>query len=1048
MFVFHAIKSWIKSSGVPPTPTSRDPQGLTEHANKFWDDVNRLDYTQSPGRLRKWFKSLQAMSWTQLLLAILVIGVSIIIGFLSFSGMYVLIPILAVAVVAFVLSVGFEGEIYYQNIIRALDKLFKPNYLKRQLAKECLRDLLPKIEIKESLKLIIDKLETTYDCSESLKDDYEKFVTLYEHLINSGSIEQSDELNSDLLTVDEFRNSLSLVSELDARKSVVADLVSQRLGLTNARDKLSNTAKIKAAQFRVDALIAERLLVARNLRNALSKLDSLGDDYPQFFLDYMKFTRLHHQYDHPNLDKISKIEKKDIEENLLTLKELFRTHLFDDDKIPRITLIGQHLRVVQNKSSVTYDLSEQYVFVEEESAIYKVNKQNSQLRFQPFSRQEYLDADASLLPTDQETLDTLIYKTQLNHYLNSHREQRQSKLNNRKFIFQIAQSGSTLAGLFMILGTTYLLVEAFAVIPLVAAIPLGAWPILIVPMAVIAGTAFGLLTYNAVTDLINDDMIMKRYRKIRTDIKKGLTAPTGLMLFVTVSLFALTLALTICTAGTWWTVIKHTRPVFTWMAKISVAIIGIVAASLGVAQFVFNATNTLSTLEEFDEEVGPHPYDQVLLSINAEAELPGLSDKPTLIKHGDKYYADGNTSGRDLHWLSTLPDDLTRYQNSYVWADKQLVYVTWNGVAEQDTIKNPDLFHKDFAIVNPKRLEKIHLSDKQIALIITANGGYTQPWMRTELDSAAIRRIDFSKKILPYSIMNIRVYLAMILNKTHTFIPHHDNIWQLLNPFRLLLKLTYTPLRLALFLGHLISIGAVSDRVPGIPEILSAILGIVAEFFEDWHYFFSFEHAHKDDIGSLMDEQEESGGHDHDDDLPSKALRALFYPLIYLAAWWDSAASDRKEYRHPNLDTTTSLAALFDQHGERAELSFDRALEKNQGIRPAVAVWLEPADLDYVAAAQHVPAAEMNGLPDATALPTATSVSDVTPRLIKNLATMAGQRTPASKELIKLSLFKPKDPCCNIPGVSHQNQSTHPIVDVSGELTGVDMSQWLCQPCP
>ena len=64
---------------------------------------------------------------------------------------------------------------------------------------------------------------------------------------------------------------------------------------------------------------------------------------------------------------------------------------------------------------------------------------------------------------------------------------------------------------------------------------------------------------------------------------------------------------------------------------------------------------------------------------------------------------------------------------------------------------------------------------------------------------------------------------------------------QMFNPFRILLKLTFTPLLLVLFLGHLISIGLTSDRMPGIPAIISALLGIISEGFEDFHYFFNLK---------------------------------------------------------------------------------------------------------------------------------------------------------------------------------------------------------------
>ena len=48
---------------------------------------------------------------------------------------------------------------------------------------------------------------------------------------------------------------------------------------------------------------------------------------------------------------------------------------------------------------------------------------------------------------------------------------------------------SILSALFMGLGSTYLLVNAFSAIPIIAAIPFTIWPLFIVPMAGIAGAA-------------------------------------------------------------------------------------------------------------------------------------------------------------------------------------------------------------------------------------------------------------------------------------------------------------------------------------------------------------------------------------------------------------------------------------------------------------------------------------------------------------------------------------------------------------------------------
>ena len=118
----------------------------------------------------------------KLALFLFVIGASLILGFLSFGGMFALLPLLPLAIAAFVLSVAYEGEIYKQNIKGALDKLFKNNYLKNQLAKEyLLKEYLPKRFPKhpKNAEDIEDK-ENAEDKEDEEKNDYPEFLGTYE----------------------------------------------------------------------------------------------------------------------------------------------------------------------------------------------------------------------------------------------------------------------------------------------------------------------------------------------------------------------------------------------------------------------------------------------------------------------------------------------------------------------------------------------------------------------------------------------------------------------------------------------------------------------------------------------------------------------------------------------------------------------------------------------------------------------------------------------------------------------------------------------------
>lgn len=493
-------------------------------------------------------------------LLLLTLGASLILGFLSFGGMFALFPILPLAFGAFALSVAYEGEIYLQNIKGSLNKLFKTDYLKNHLAKEYLLNNFP----------------------------------------------------------------------------------------DNTKD----------------------------------------ENCPQFFKDYEIQLKLLHTFGHKNLNKVSKKRKKQIETTLKDMEKWFAKQLFVD--------------------------------------------QSSQ---------------------DVETSD---YAKKLQTWLADHdQDEWKLKLDSRRSTFQAVKVFSFIAGAFMSLGTTYLIVEAFSVIPFFATIPFAVWPALIVPMALIAGTAYGLLTYNAVTDMINNDTIKKWYIKLRDDLSKGITVRNILMTTTAIVLVALAVTLTVFTAGTWWTVATNARPLFEWMKKFPSFVMGIINPIItGFSAIFFNVQNTAESME--------------------------LIDQATQAK-----------------------------ENLFV------------------------------SMYNSIRNGWAHLR---------AN----------------------------------------------------ENFWQMANPFRIILKLTVTPLRVLLFLGHLASIALTADRMPGVPQIVAALIAMISEGFEDAHYF--VEHSHDDnedgheghhhhhDTKTLLGERLDAAqAHSHDVDIPTIILKTLASPLYLLAATWDYA---------------------------------------------------------------------------------------------------------------------------------------------------------------
>lgn len=337
------------------------------------------------------------------------------------------------------------------------------------------------------------------------------------------------------------------------------------------------------------------------------------------------------------------------------------------------------------------------------------------------------------------------YQANLKEWLQSKTPEWQVKrdwmLSNTRFVPLF----SLVAGVFMGLGTTYLLMDAFLTIPMLAALPVAALPVLIVPMAVVAGAAYGFLIYNATTDMIANHTIQNWFDKIKADLSQGKYAMAAVFVFMLV----LSVALSLCTAGTWWTVAKTTPPLFAWMGQMPSWIMLRLNPLLSSAStFIFNAQNISETLTMVEEMSEAEP----------SIEEPAVRD---------------------------------------------------------------------------------------------------------------------------------------------------ENVWQRYNPFQWFIRLTFEPLRSLLFVGHLTSVSAVADRVPGVSVLISAGLGFVNELFEDAHYFFGKQrHQHKTDLPSRIEERRNAGqGHDHEDDLPTQMLRMIFHVLYVPAALWDWGFSDARQ----NLDFWAAL---------------------------------------------------------------------------------------------------------------------------------------------
>lgn len=199
------------------------------------------------------------------------------------------------------------------------------------------------------------------------------------------------------------------------------------------------------------------------------------------------------------------------------------------------------------------------------------------------------------------------YANEINQWINQRHAQEQNQfrqlLKKRQQARYIAGGFSfILSSTFMAIGTLYLLNQTFAAIPLLATLPLSVTPFAIVPLAIFAGVAYGYLTYHTLTDMIEHNTFKKMADIFRAPWQNNLSkkerAKKALLCLAVVGLVFLAVALTICTAGTWWTVAKQVHPLLPRMSNIFRAIFaGATAVINGLSSLAFNWQNTMESVE-------------------------------------------------------------------------------------------------------------------------------------------------------------------------------------------------------------------------------------------------------------------------------------------------------------------------------------------------------------------------------------------------------------------------------------------------------------------
>lgn len=311
----------------------------------------------------------------------------------------------------------------------------------------------------------------------------------------------------------------------------------------------------------------------------------------------------------------------------------------------------------------------------------------------------------------------------------------------------IALPLSILAGIFSALGTTFLLFETITIVPVLAAISLNVWYVAVPPLALAAGVAYGLLTYNCTTDFMMNNPFSNWFGKIKRMWNENHTIEAVVMGVAFTVLCGLAGALTICTGGTWLTIVDENSSIYRFITALPKWVMGLMnPIVITLSSLAFNLQNTSASLSLF---------------------------------------------------------------KSFFMAPLVAIGALYQGIAKQ----------------------------------------VQAAWAR-------------------------------------------ESWLQFLNPFRFLYQCLFQPLRLVLFLGHLISIGVTSDRVPGLSKLFSAFLGFLAELGEDTHYFFGHEcggAGHS--IEETLEEHLEGDGHQHNLDLPTRFLEITLTPLDLLRHLWNEGAN-------------------------------------------------------------------------------------------------------------------------------------------------------------
>ncbi|PJD92559.1 MAG: hypothetical protein CK424_05530 [Legionella sp.] len=492
---------------------------------------------------------------------VLAISASMILGMLSFCGMLALWPLKTTrACFSFILAIAYEGEIYLQNIRGSLEKLTTPGVgeYERQMTGLYLQKKLAQFDHNRNRLLI----------TEPTDEDKTRVQQFNEILI----IRKEDTYEIG------FRNRNGVYEQQ-----------------TIDRDDIDDLNAYATEQF-IEHRDHNRQIDAIYQQVYGAEIERTRDTYPVLVSAYrsqLEYAEQWSNYLHTQpANEAHQTTLNLLNEHASILEQTITEHLF------RQTNLNDNMASTISFNSAA-GIQSRFDF-KTMSLTHKAMKGIS-LHGQPLG----LDK----LP--QRTINNLskrnyaYHNNELKKWISAADQQQWSThLWWHKLYSRLAIVASSFSGIVMGLGTTYLIIESFASIPLLAAISLGSFPGIIVPLALIAGGAYGLLIYNSMTEMLVNNPFTKFIDRIKAATQNNSLKST-LMMGVTAFFFMLTMLLTYCTIGTWLTIFHQHKPLFALMSLLPKIVLNVIIPSLiGLSILPFSIQSIANTLDNIEADPG------------------------------------------------------------------------------------------------------------------------------------------------------------------------------------------------------------------------------------------------------------------------------------------------------------------------------------------------------------------------------------------------------------------------------------------------------------